>query len=85
MNERWIDQQRQYILSVSDSFSLHFLFLWFSFCLASSVSLALFPTVLPLSRWVVGGGWRAWMEEWVGSPVVLTAPDRAVLMGADDD
>lgn len=31
------------------------------------------------------GGWHAWMREWVGSPVVLTAPDRAVLMGADDD
>lgn len=33
----------------------------------------------------VGGGWHAWMREWVGRPVVLTAPDRAVLMGADDD
>lgn len=50
--------------------------------LFSSLSFA--PLFFSISQ-PVGGGWHAWMGEWVGRPVVLTAPDRAVLMGADDD
>lgn len=57
--------------------------LFFLFCLAFSVSLALFSFLSTAQP--AFGGWCTGMAEWVGSPVVLTAPDRAVLMGADDD
>ncbi len=78
VNERKMDGEAEtrHTLCVSSlSFSLFF----FLSCFLS-VTCSFF-----LSFYLSTGGWRTWMEEWVGSPVVLTAPDRAVLMGADDD
>lgn len=75
-----VETDKRYIVCLSSPSSYILPF----FCLAFSVSLALSLVFLFLTnhRWSVV--YSTWIE-WVGSPVVLTAPDRAILMGADDD